>query len=332
MTNLSEKLPKITIVTPVYNEELCLNAYEKAVSKILFTSTDYNFEIIFVDDGSTDNSWEMIEKICQNSSRFRAIRLSRNFGSHVALSAGLKHAKGDAVATLACDLQDPPEVIFEFLNKWHQGSKIVWGKRRQRADKLWRKWTSNIFSSLLKKFAMPKNSKFCTGSFLLMDKMVVKCFSQFQEHNRITFALVAWTGFKQDTVIYDRHSRYAGKSGWTFSQMLKTLCDAFVAFSNLPARMITAVGAIIWMFSICFAIYLVCNYLSSNVIPGWTGLMLITSCMFGLLFLILGLAVEYLRRIHIEVTSRPLYFISDKVNFVKKKKLNYEQHRELVTD
>lgn len=331
MSAEKHKLPKISIVTPVFNEELCLDAYQKAVTQVLLSVPHFYFEIIFVDDGSTDNSWQIIEKICQQSPHFRGLRLSRNFGSHVALSAGLKHAKGDAVATLACDLQDPPEVILEFLKKWQTGAQIVWGKRRQRADKRWRQWTSHIFSALLKKFAMPKNSKFCTGSFLLMDKTVVKCFKRFQEHNRITFALVAWTGFQQDVVVYDRSSRYAGKSGWTFSQMLKTLCDAFIAFSNLPARLITTFGALIWAFSIGFAIYLVINYFSSNVMPGWTGLMLIISCMFGLVFLILGLAVEYLRRIHIEVTSRPLYFIAKKINFSKKKE-PYKHEHEFVAN
>jgi glycosyltransferase involved in cell wall biosynthesis len=318
MTRIPSNPPNVTIVTPVYNEELCLEAYRETLENVLFNRSDVNFDVIFVDDGSTDKSWRIIEKICEQSSRFRALRLSRNFGSHVALSAGLQHAKGDAVATLACDLQDPPQTIIDFIKKWQDGAKIVWGKRHQRADSPLRIWTSNIFSYLLKKFAMPKNSKFSTGSFFLIDRYVVKCFKRFQEHNRITFALVAWTGFDQEVVIYSRHTRFAGKSKWTFSQMLKTLGDAFVAFSNLPARAITSLGVFIWLSSIIFAIYLVIKYLSSNVLPGWTGLMLTISFMFGMVFLILGLAVEYLRRIHIEVTSRPLYFISEKVNFLKK--------------
>ena len=178
---------------------------------------------------------------------------------------------------------------------------------------------------------MPKKSKFTTGSFFLIDRKVVKCFKRFQEHNRITFALVAWTGFDQSSVDYNRCARFAGKSGWTFSHMLKTLCGAFIAFSNLPARLITILGIIIWVSSIGFAIYLITNYLFSNVMPGWTGLMLVTSFMFGIVFLILGLAVEYLRRIHIEVTSRPLYFISEKTNFKSHTKI-CELKNELITD
>ncbi|OAI48183.1 hypothetical protein AYO45_01180 [Gammaproteobacteria bacterium SCGC AG-212-F23] len=312
-----KQIPHITIVTPVYNEELCLDAYHKAITNVLLSVHDIHFKVIFIDDGSSDNSWQLIEKICQSSERFSAIRLSRNFGSHIALSAGIQHAEGDAVATLACDLQDPPEVILEFVKQWQQGTQIVWGKRRQRVDQRWRKWMSHIFFSLLKKYAMPKNSKFCTGSFFLIDKTVVNCFKKFQEHNRITFALVAWTGFNQEVVLYDRHARFAGKSGWTFSHMLKTLCDAFVAFSNLPARLITAVGITIWLGSLGFAVYLIIKRIFTDVMPGWTGLMLVNSFMFGLVFLILGLAMEYLRRIHIEVTSRPLYFISGRVNFAE---------------
>ena len=309
-------IPKVTIVTPVYNESLCLEKYHKAVSKILFSSSAIYFNVLFVDDGSTDNSWKLIENICQQSPRFQALRLSRNFGSHIALSAGLQHAKGEAVATLACDLKDPPEVILKFVEKWLKGANIVWGKRRQRADQRWRTYTSNIFSYFLKKHAMPKNSKFCTGSFFLIDQTVVECFNRFKEHNRITFALIAWTGFDQEVVVYDRHARFAGKSGWTLSQMLKTLCDAFVAFSNLPARMITTLGVTIWLSSIVFSVYLLIKYFSSAVMPGWTGLMLATSFMFGLVFLILGIVIEYLRRIHLEVTSRPLYFISNRIESI----------------
>jgi dolichol-phosphate mannosyltransferase len=326
----TDNLPKITIVTPVYNEELCLTAYRTSVEQILFTHQNIYFEVIFIDDGSTDSSWQIIETICQQSPRFRAIRLSRNFGSHVALSVGIKHAKGNAIATLACDLQDPPEIILEFIKKWQMGSQIVWGKRKSRADKNWRKWTSHIFFSLLKKYAMPKKSKFTTGSFFLIDRIVAKCFNRFQEHNRITFALVAWTGFQQDTVMYDRYARFAGKSGWTFSQMLKTLIDAFVAFSNLPARIITTLGITLWVFSLGYASYLIIHYITTNVLPGWTGMMVFMSFMFGMVFLVLGLSMEYLRRIYTEVTNRPLYFIAKKLNF-KQRKVTNEHTRELVS-
>src|SRR5262249_62022069 len=160
-------------------------------------------------------------------------RLSRNFGSHVALSAGLMHAEGDAVALLACDLQDPPEVVFDFAARWREGARIVWGKRRTRADKAWRVAASKFFEWLTRRYAMPRGSQFTTGSFLLMDRKVLECFRQFQECNRITFALVAWTGFDQATVEYDRQPRRAGKSSWNWRGMLKAAYDTFLAFSKV---------------------------------------------------------------------------------------------------
>lgn len=308
-------LPKIAIVTPVFNEVSCLDMYKKAVLETFFSQNDINYEIIFVDDGSTDGSWEKILELCDHSNRFKAIRLSRNFGAHVALSAGLHYAEGDAVATLACDLQDPPQVIHEFVKKWKSGAQIVWGRRKQRSDKFWRVWASNCFQKLMQKHAMPKHSKFCTGSFFLIDKTVLECFKNFQEHNRITFALIAWTGFEQEVISYNRGLRIAGKSGWNFSMMLKTFSDAFITFSPLPAKLILSVGVLIWISSLFFGAYLIINYFLSDVMKGWTGLMLLISTLFGTLFLALGLAIEYLRRIHMEVTNRPLYFISKKINF-----------------
>lgn len=307
-------VPRVTVITAVYNEELSLDRYYETVKKVFFSAQDVYFEIIFVDDGSQDGSWKKIQKICQESSRCSAIQLSRNLGAHVALSAGIQHATGDAVVTLACDLQDPAEVVLEFVKKWQEGAEIVWGKRRQREDEAWKIWTSKIFFKLLERYAMPKNSKFTTGSFFLIDKKVAECFKSFEEHNRITFALVAWTGFKQDAVYYDRKQRIAGKSGWTFWLMIKTMYDAFIAFSNIPARLVTIMGMLVWSFCIGYGSLVIMRYILVDSSPEWTAMMLALCILFGIMFLFLGLFMEYLRRIHTEVTRRPLYFISRKIN------------------
>lgn len=305
----------ITILTPVLNEEDSLGQYVDQVRLVIFerpgAGTDgLDFSVLFIEDGSRDASWAMIQDICKKDGRFHGIRLSRNFGSHMALTAGFDQADTDAVCTLACDLQDPPETVLEFAQAWNAGASIVWGKRRTRKDAGWRMVTSRIFFELLRRFAMPKGSKFTTGSFLLVDRKVVQCLRRFREQNRITFALVAWTGFDQATVEYDRQERFAGKSGWTFPRMIKTFYDAFISFSAVPVRLITWLGIFVSLSSVCFLVFLVLNWLSGVAAAGWSSTMFALTGFFGLQFMVLGIIGEYLQRIHAESLGRPLYFIS----------------------
>lgn len=302
--------PTVTIVTAVFNEEASLQAFSSEVSRCLLSRSDVYFEVLFVDDGSTDRSWEIIERFCAESTRFSGLRLSRNFGAHMADTAGIDHATGDAVVTLACDLQDPPQTIVEFVEKWRAGAQVVWGRRRTRAENKSRVWAVNIFSWLMRNQALPKGSMFSTGGFFLIDRGVVECFRQFREHNRITFALVAWTGFKQDVVLYDRRPRAAGSSGWNFGRMIKAMYDTLIGFSNLLPRFITLLGAVIFLTNIPIAIYLIVDYFFSRPFPGWTGLMVTLSFFFGVVCLMLGVMSEYLHRIYIETAGRPLYFIA----------------------
>jgi dolichol-phosphate mannosyltransferase len=266
-----------------------------------------------VDDGSRDSSWAMIEQFCAQDDRFSALRLSRNFGSHAALAAGLRRAEGDAVATLACDLQDPPETILAFVEHWRQGADIVWGARRQREDAAWRRWVSAAFAAILYRFAMPAGSKFTTGSFFLIDRRVCECYRQYTEHHRITFALVAWTGFDQAVVAYDRRHRTAGRSGWTFTRMLGAMYDTFIGFSDLPIRLISWLGFGIWAASVVIIVQLLVSYFTGDVLPGWTGVMVTMLLLFGLLFFALGLMGQYLHRIYRETTGRPVYFVAKEI-------------------
>jgi len=303
-------LPTISVITPVFNEEASLGRYAETLERELFANSSINVEVILVDDGSVDSSWSIIQKLCAQDSRYRGLRLSRNFGAHAALSAGIMHAGGDAVATLAADLQDPVSVIGEFVDAWRDGAQIVWGRRRSRDDVPWRVFTSGVFFRLIRRYAMPRGSKFATGSFFLIDRRVAECFKQFPERNRITFALVAWTGFRQEVVEYDRLGRGAGKSGWSFGRMLKAMYDTFIGFSEVPARLMTITGVLTSLLSIPFSLYLVFSWWLTDTVPGWTGLMLGVTVFFGLQFLMMGLVGEYLYRIYSEVTARPLYFIS----------------------
>jgi glycosyltransferase involved in cell wall biosynthesis len=310
MTSEGPSKPQVTIITPVYNEALGIDHYEAAVTESLLSRGDIDFRILFVDDGSTDGSWEKIQKICSRSPAFSAIRLSRNFGAHIALSAGIDHAEGDAVATLACDLQDPPEVILDFVDRWRKGAQIVWGVRRTRQEGRIRRAMTNAFVALIRRYAMPKNSMFTTGSFLLIDRKVADCFRQFREHSRVTFALVAWTGFDQAIAPYDRRARTFGSSGWTLSKLLRTIYDILIGFSELPARVLTTLGFCTFAGSMVFLVFLVVEWLVTNVAPGWTGIMALVTLLFGILFMMVGLMAEYMYRIFLESTNRPLYFVS----------------------
>jgi dolichol-phosphate mannosyltransferase len=158
---------------------------------------------------------------------------------------------------------------------------------------------------------MPRGSRFTVGSFLLVDRRVADCFRQFQEHNRVTFALVAWTGFTQDVVLYDRRERRTGRSGWTWRRMVKTMYDTFIGFSFLPIRLMTLSGVLLSLLTVPFAVYLLLVYATGQPLPGWTSVMLALTLFFGIQFLLMGIVGEYLYRIYAEVVRRPLYFVSD---------------------
>jgi len=304
--------PAVAIITPVYNESENLDEYERAVRKALFSLTDFEFTVTLVDDGSTDDSWEKIRGLAESDGRFRGVRLSRNFGSHIAISAGFDAAEGDAYAVLCCDLQDPPEVVAGFLDRWKRGAKIVWGARRLDRESGAGGLVNRLFYRLMNRSAVPRGTKFTTGSFFLVDRAVADCIRMFPEQHRITFALVALTGFEQDVVEYSRNARHAGRSGWTAGRKLKALYDAFFGYSFLPIRMITILGAGVFFVAVILAIYtLYCKY-TSNPVEGYTSLVLSFCFFFGIQFFLMGIVGEYLYRIYTEVMRRPLYFISDR--------------------
>jgi glycosyltransferase involved in cell wall biosynthesis len=303
-------LPRIDIVSPLYNEESTFATFISAVEEKVLSAPDFDWHVILVDDGSTDRTWALIEQQCSTSRRYRGIRLSRNFGFHPAVSAGIEHSTGDAVATLAADLQDPPETIVAFAKAWERGADIVWGWRQTRAEPRWRVMCSNAFAGLIRHFAMPRGSKFTTGSFLLIDKRVVDCLRLMPEHTRVTFARVAWTGFRQEIVLFDRGPRHAGTSKFSFGKLISTSYDTLVAYSGLLPRAVTLLGLLFATIGFGLGAYSFISWMTTNVVPGWTGLMVTMAIFFGMNFLILGTMTEYLLRIYRESTARPPYLIA----------------------
>ena len=308
----AHRRPVVLILTPVYNESAGLDAYESALARTLLSRSDCDVRVLFIEDGSSDDSWRKICAMAARDPRFRGIRLSRNHGSHIALSAGFANiGDADAVATLACDLQDPPEIVSQFIDRWKAGADIVWGKRVSRDEPFIRIMTSRMFEALIRKHAMPPRSRFTTGSFLLVDRKVAECFAQFHERNRVTFALVAWTGFREEVVEYERQRRRTGRSGWTYGRMVKTMYDTFIGFSQTPIRLMTITGGVVSLLTVPMAAYLLYHRIVGHPILGWTSTMLPMTLFFGLQFLMMGLVGEYLYRIYAEVVRRPLYFVSD---------------------
>jgi polyisoprenyl-phosphate glycosyltransferase len=304
----------VVLITPVFNEEGNLAAYESTVKNVLMSRSDVDYRVVFIDDGSRDASWELICGICARDARFKGLRLSRNFGPHAAIHAGVMQAfpQADAMVVLACDLQDPAETVLEFVASWLGGNQIVWGVRRSRQDGLVRSKLSNGYYQLMRRHAMPAGSKFATGSFFLMDRKVAECYLKFREFHRITFAMVAWTGFRQVRVEYDRQVRLHGRSGWGLTRMLRTMFDSLVGYSQLPIMIANVLSFGLFLVSLVVAAYIVIDWLFYGTVQaGWPSLMFALSFFFGLQFFLMGLMGEYLSRIYIESVRRPTFFIAD---------------------
>jgi dolichol-phosphate mannosyltransferase len=311
MKNVKQK-KTITIITPVFNEENNLREYYQEVTLKLAAETNYNFTFLLVDDGSTDRSWEIILDLCRMDAKFSAVRLSRNFGSHVAITAGMDRAQGDAIVVLACDLQDPVDTVIMFIREWEKGGEIVWGKRITRGDPLWRIIASKLFETIIRKWIMPRNSIFATGTFLLFDKKILECFKLYNDTSRLTFLMIALTGFRQTSVNYHRIPRARGKSGWKLSAMFSSFYSSIVGYSIAPLKLISTVSIINFFLAIAMLIvllYLFFNQKTENL--GWVSTVFLIVVYNSVNFLILGILGEYLSRIYRDSARRPLYFVAE---------------------
>jgi dolichol-phosphate mannosyltransferase len=300
----------ITIVVPVLNERDNLRAFYDAVNDVLRSLGDYDWEFVFVDDGSRDGSFDILRGLGASDPRVRAIRFPRNFGSHVAIAAGLDHSRGDAAVIMAADLQDPPPLIREFVGRWLEGYDVVWGARTGRDDGRLRSWGMSMFYRLVRRFAIPTYPKGGTGSFCLIARPVMDAFRQMNERNRLTFGLIAWAGFRETQVPYHRPRRLVGSSSWTAGKMLKAAVDTFVSFSSLPIRAISYFGLFVSALSFLFGFYVLVNKLVYGThVEGWTSVMLAVLLLGGVQLVMIGVLGEYLWRVLDEARGRPLYIV-----------------------
>jgi glycosyltransferase involved in cell wall biosynthesis len=302
--------PLLAIVVPVHNEKDNLARFHDEVSAVMRGLVDYDWEFVFVDDGSKDGSFEVLRALRERDERVTALRFPRNFGSHIAIAAGIDASKGDAAVIMAADLQDPPALIKDFVARWREGFDVVWGARSGRDDGKMRAWAMNRFYALVRRIAIPSYPKGGTGSFCLITKPVMDAFRQMNERSRLTFGLIAWAGFRETQVPYHRPRRLVGASSWTLVKMLKAAVDTFVSFSFLPIRAISFLGLTVSALSFLFGFYVLINKLVFGAhVEGWTSVMLAVVLLGGVQLVMIGVLGEYLWRVLDEARGRPLYII-----------------------
>jgi polyisoprenyl-phosphate glycosyltransferase len=306
----SERRPVYTIIAPVHNEETGLNELYRRVRDVM-DSTGELWELLLVNDGSTDHSADVIADLHADDARVRGISLSRNYGFQVAVTAGLDHAKGEAVVLIDADLQDPPEVILQMIARWREGYDVVYGVRGERAGETWfKKFSASMFYRLIQRITSV-NIPVDTGDFRLMDRRVVEAIRAMPERNRFLRGMVSWVGFKQTGVVYQRHGRYAGSTKFTMSKMLRFAMDAITGFSYFPLRLASYIGFLFAGLSAASILAVIALRLFGADAPllGQATTLVTVLFLGGVQLICLGIIGEYLGRIYDEVKARPLYLI-----------------------
>lgn len=303
----------LSLIVPVLNEEEAIPLFHAAVTDVL-RDEPYEVEILFIDDGSTDRTLEVIEDLHARDPRVRAISFSRNFGKEVALAAGFRAARGDAVVPMDVDLQDPPALLEPFLRHWEQGCEMVIGVRSRRDADSWPKRVSarlfyRLFSRLTEGRVVPN-----AGDYRLMDRVVVDALNALPERVRFTKGLYGWVGFRTAVVEYERPARVAGSSKWPGWKLWNFALDGITSFSTLPLRLWSYLGFLVALAGFAYAGWLVLRTLLYGVeVPGYASLMVVTLCLGGLILCSLGIVGEYLGRVFQEVKARPPYIIRRRV-------------------
>ncbi len=310
-------MKKISLVIPMYYEEEVAEDCYKRVSEVLENLKDnYEYEIIFINDGSQDRTQEILEKIAKEDKNVKVISFSRNFGHQAAVTAGLKFVTGDAIVIMDADLQDPPELIPDMLKKWEEGYEVIYGKRKSReGESAFKLFTAKAFYATINKLSdieIPKN----TGDFRLVDKKVVDVINTLPEHNKFLRGLFSWVGFKQYAYEYERKERLAGKTKYPFKKMMKLASDGIMSFSTKPLKLVGGLGIFSVIVSILILIYSILSFALkwNNLIPGWTSIMCVTTFLGGVILISLYMIGEYIARIYDEVRHRPEYIIDKKIN------------------
>ena len=299
----------VSIVVPVYHNELNIPYLYPCLTVLADSNPQFEFEYIFVDDGSADNSFGLLKELASQNPNVRVVKLSRNFGSNAAILAGLTYASGDCAAVISADLQDPPELIPVMLQKWMNGTKVVLAARQGREDNFFGRIFANTFYWLFRHFAlksMPRQG----FDFMLIDRKVIDLLVQIQERNVYLVGLVLWMGFEREIIYYRRRKRERGKSRWTFAKKIKYFIDGFVSFSYFPIRLASFLGIALAFAGFIYAlVVLSLRFFQGIPVQGWTSLMIVLLVVSGVQLILLGIFGEYLWRNFEETRKRPPFVV-----------------------
>jgi len=311
--NMAKKL--LSIVVPVYNEQ---EVIDETFKRLTATFKDYfmDIEYIFINDGSKDDTYFRLRDIASSNKEVRVINFARNFGHQIAITAGMDYAKGDAIVIIDADLQDPPRVILQMVDKWKEGYQVVYGKRLQReGETFFKKFTAKVFYRFLDSMTDVK-LPVDVGDFRLIDRKVCDALKCLPERSRYVRGLVSWVGFRQTSVEYHREKRFAGETKYPLSKMLKLAGDGIFSFSYKPLKLATFLGMLVSAFSFIYLIIvLVQRIVKNDVAAGWASSMAVSLFLNGVMLIVIGIMGEYVGRIYEEVKARPLYVVGELMGF-----------------
>lgn len=308
--------PRYSIVVPVFNEQAVLPVLLRRLD-LMMADLDGVTETILVDDGSSDCSAIVLRAKAQEDPRYRFIGLSRNFGHQAAITAGMNAASGDAVIVMDADLQDPPEVVGQMIEKWKEGYEVVYGRRMSReGDSAFKKWTASLFYKFLGRLSsvdIPRDA----GDFRLIDRKVLDAFLAMPEQDRFVRGMFAWLGFRQTEVAFHRLPRLAGETKYPFVKMLRLAANGVIGFSDAPLRLAIWCGFAVSAFAGLYAVYVGMHWLfgDKSLVAGWASTIIIVSFLSGINMIMTGIMGLYVGRIYAEVKRRPLFVVSEKVGF-----------------
>lgn len=306
-----DKKFKVSIVIPVYYNELNLRPLYNDIKNKFIAKIDYSYELIFVNDGSEDKSYEVMNELAQEDKNIRAISLSRNFGSHAAILCGLSKCTGDCAVVKAADLQEPTEMILDMVNSWKAGNNVVLAVRDGRDEKKSQTFFSNLYYKMVQKGIFPQMPDEGFDVYLV-DRKVINVLNSLDEKNSALTGQILWSGFKTGRVYYRRLAREIGTSKWTLKKKIKLVMDTFFSFSSLPIKLVLSLGTISIFIAMVWAVVAIISKLVGNVsVSGWTSLFIFNVFSFGIIMFTLGILGEYLWRTFDASRNRPPYIVEE---------------------
>ena len=305
-------MKKVTIIIPAYNEEESLPLLHERLNKVINNLTEYEFEILFINDGSKDKTVQIIKEFRAKDERVSYVDFSRNFGKEVAMIAGLDYAKGDCVIFIDADLQDPPELIPELIKYWEEGYDDVYARRRSRKGETFlKKFTSKLYYKVLQSLTRVEIQR-DTGDFRLLDKRCVNALRQLRETQRCSKSMFSWIGYNKKEVLFDRDPRIAGKTKWNYKKLIDLAIDGITSFTTSPLRISTYLAIPTFLLLIGYFVYVVIKCITHHVaIEAFQAIILLVLFFAGIQIMLFGIMGEYLGRIFNETKNRPLYFIKE---------------------